>query len=161
VAWETAARKAEAAGIRVVPARIGMILSRSGGALGMMRGPFRMGLGGIVGSGRQFISWIALDDLLAAIAHVLTRDQIRGPLNVVSPEPARNAEFTKALGSALHRPTIFPVPAFVVSSLLGEMGSALLLASQRVDSTRLSQSGYTFRFPSLDGALRYALARDQ
>ena len=157
--WEQAAQPVTSAGIRLVHLRIGVVLSPRGGALAKMLPPFRLGLGGILGTGRQHWSWVALGDVTGAIQHALITDSVRGPVNVVSPNPATNAEFTRALGRVLRRPTIFPVPAFAARLLMGEMADALLLASARVEPTRLVESGYRFRYPELDAALRHLLGR--
>lgn len=151
--WEAATQAAASAGVRVVPLRIAMVLSGAGGALPRMLTPFRLGLGGRIGDGRQWMSWIALDDLVALILHVLTTDSLRGPVNAVSPNPVTNAEFTRALGQALHRPTLFPMPAFAVRAAFGEMGTELLLASQRVLPRAALASGFRFRHPELGAAL--------
>ncbi|HXE91865.1 MAG TPA: TIGR01777 family oxidoreductase [Terriglobales bacterium] len=156
-AWEEATRPAAVAGIRVVNLRIGVVLSPRGGALQQMLPPFKLGLGGRLGSGRQYMSWIALDDLLGAIQFALTQDSLRGPVNAVAPNPVTNREFTKTLGQVLHRPTIFPVPAFVVKTLFGQMGEELLLASQRVEPARLIAAGFSFTHPELKGALEAVL----
>jgi hypothetical protein len=121
--------------------------------------PFRLGLGGRVGSGRQFMSWIALDDLLEVVRHALTTEGLRGPVNVVAPNPVTNLEFTRTLGQVLSRPTLFPVPAFAARLVLGEMADALLLASARVEPARLLATGFRFRFPELEGALRHLLGK--
>jgi hypothetical protein len=119
--------------------------------------PFRLGLGGRIGSGKQFMSWITRDDLLAVILHALRTETLRGPVNAVAPSPVTNAEFTRALGRILVRPTLFPVPAFAARLVLGQMGEELLLASARVEPARLRATGFRFRFPELEGALRYLL----
>jgi uncharacterized protein (TIGR01777 family) len=157
--WEAATGAAKQAGIRVVNLRIGVVLTPRGGALAKMLTPFKLCVGGIVGSGRQYWSWIALDDVVGAIYHAITHDELSGPVNAVSPEPLTNAAFTKILGRVLHRPTIAPLPVFVVKLLLGEMGEELLLASTRVVPTRLEETGYQFRCPTLEGALRHLLGR--
>ena len=151
-AWEAAAEPAREAGIRVVSLRQGLVLSRQGGALGRLLLPFRLGLGGPVGGGRQWWSWVTMDDVVRAYLYVLDRP-LAGAFNVTAPEPARNRDFVKALGRALHRPAIAPFPAFAVSAALGEMGRELLLASQRVLPTALTDHGFEFRQPSLEGAL--------
>jgi uncharacterized protein (TIGR01777 family) len=151
--WEAAAEPAERAGIRVVKLRIGVVLAQHGGALPRMLTPFKLGVGGKIGSGRQYWSWITLADLVGAIRHALATDSLRGPVNAVAPEPVRNADFTQALGRALHRPTIFPMPAFAARLALGEMADALLLSSARVDASKLAASGYNFRHPQLQPAL--------
>jgi uncharacterized protein (TIGR01777 family) len=158
-AWEAATESAQQRNIRVVNLRIGMVLSSMGGALGKMLVPFRMGLGGIIGSGKQFMSWIAIDDVLGSIACALATDALRGPVNAVAPHPVRNREFTKTLGRILARPTIFPMPAFAAQLAFGEMADDLLLSSTRVEPARLSAAGYNFRYPSLEGALRHLLGR--
>jgi uncharacterized protein (TIGR01777 family) len=153
--WEAATDPATRKGIRVVHLRIGLVLSPSGGALGKMLLPFKLGLGGRIGSGRQFWSWISLDDLCGAIAHCTQATELHGPVNIVSPTPVTNAEFTKALGRALGRPTIFPVPAFALRTALGEMADALVLASARVEPKKLMASRFVFRHTELEATLRY------
>ncbi|HYG82213.1 MAG TPA: TIGR01777 family oxidoreductase [Pyrinomonadaceae bacterium] len=155
--WERATAAAEGAGIRVVHTRFGVILSGEGGALKKMLFPFRMGVGGKLGSGRQYVSWVAIDDAVGAIEYALENKRLRGPVNVVAPQPVTNYEFTKALGGALSRPTIFPVPVFALRLLFGEMADATLLASQRADPSRLKESGYVFKHPDITGALRHVL----
>jgi uncharacterized protein (TIGR01777 family) len=157
--WEAATEPAAKKGIRVVNARTGIVLGSEGGALAQMLLPFKMGVGGRIGSGQQYMSWIALDDEVGAIQHALTSDRLRGPVNLVAPNPARNAEFTKVLGKVLSRPTIFPLPAFAVKLAFGQMGEELLLWSQRVEPERLASSGYKFRYPDLEGALRKAVGK--
>jgi hypothetical protein len=158
-AWEAAAAPAAAAGIRTVHLRIGVVLARQGGALAKMLLPFQLGLGGMMGHGRQHWSWVAIDDILGVVQHALVTGTLRGPVNTVAPNPVTNREFTRILGDVLHRPTICPVPAFAVQALLGEMADAVLLASARVEPRRLLESGYVFRHPHLDGALRHVLGR--
>ncbi len=155
--WEAAAQPARDAGIRVVHLRFGMIASPTGRALKQMLLPFRLGLGGRLGGGRQYMSWISLDDVVGVVLHALTTDSLAGPVNTVAPDSITNAEFTKTLGAALHRPTIFPVPAFVLRLMLGQMGEEVLLASQRVEPSRLLASGYSFRHPNLRKALEEML----
>jgi len=157
--WEAACEPAARKGVRVVNLRLGMVLSSAGGVLGRMLLPFRLGLGGRIGSGKQYMSWIALDDLVAAILHALTCDKLRGPVNVVAPHPVTNLEFTQTLGRVLHRPTVFPVPAWAARLALGEMADELLLASARVTPARLAASGYVFQYPELEGALRHLLGK--
>lgn len=157
--WEAAAQVAARAGIRVVNLRFGVILSPAGGALAKMLLPFRLGAGGILGDGRQYVSWVAIDDAVGAILHVLGTESLRGPVNVVAPRPVTNRELTKTLGRVLGRPTILPMPAFAARVVFGEMADALLLASQRVEPARLRASGYRFRFPELEGALRHLLGK--
>ncbi len=157
-AWEEAAAPARAAGIRVVHPRMGIVLSASGGVLGRLLLPFRLGLGGVVGGGRQPMSWIALADCLAALDHLLGASDLDGPVNLVAPEPVTNAEFTRVLARVLHRPARLPLPAVLVELALGAMGRELLLAGQRVDCARLEASGFAFRYPDLESALRAELA---
>jgi uncharacterized protein (TIGR01777 family) len=159
-AWEAAAAPARDAGVRVVHPRIGVVLSPRGGALKPMLTPFKLGLGGIVGTGRQFWSWISLDDLLGVIEHCIADPGMAGPVNAVAPHPVTNREFTKTLGVVLHRPTLLPVPALVVSAAFGEMGRTLLLGSSRVSPAKLEAAGFSFRHPDLEGALRHALASE-
>lgn len=160
-AWEAATAAARGAGVRVVNLRIGVVLAAEGGALAKMLGPFKLGLGGQLGNGRQYMSWISRDDLVRAIVHALERDDLRGPINAVAPQPVTNADFTAALGRVLGRPTLAHVPALAVRALFGEMGRDLLLASTRVVPRRLEQSGFVFRHSDLANALRHALgARD-
>ena len=160
-AWEAAAQPAAQAGMRVVHVRIGMVLSVYGGALAKMLPIFRLGLGGPIGHGRQYWSWVALDDVLGAIVHVLTRADVRGPVNAVAPQPSTNRAFTKTLGHVLGRPTVFPLPGFAARLMLGEMAEELLLASTRVEPARLLSTGYQFRYPTLDGALRHVVGRER
>ena len=155
--WEDATRPASESGIRVVNLRLGIVLDSRGGALGKMLRPFRAGLGGRLGSGRQYWSWIAIDDLLAVFRRALIDSSLRGPVNAVSPHPVTNAEFTHTLGLVLRRPTFFNVPAFGVKLLFGEMGETALLASTRVRPARLEQIGFVFQFPKLEAALRHML----
>ena len=157
--WEAATQVATDRGIRVVNLRLGMVLTPAGGALVTMLLPFRLGLGGRFGSGRQFMSWIALDDLLEVVRHALTTEGLRGPVNAVSPNPVTNLEFTRILGRVLSRRTLFPVPGFAAHLVLGEMADALLLASARVDPARLLATGFRFRFPELESALRHLLGK--
>ncbi len=157
--WEAATEPARAAGIRVVNLRIGVVLTPKGAALKKMLLPFQLCGGGIVGSGRQWWSWIAIDDVLRAALHCLVTDSLSGPVNAVAPGCVTNAEFTKTLGRVLHRPTIVPMPAFAVKLALGEMGEELLLASSRVAPTKLQDSGFDFACPELEPALRHLLGR--
>ena len=157
--WEAATAASIAQGIRVVNLRLGMVLSVKGGALAKMLTPFRLGLGGVIGDGAQWMSWIALDDVTGAIRHALSTDGLRGPVNAVAPAPVTNAEFTRTLGRVLGRPTLVPLPAFAARLALGEMADELLLTSQRVVPARLQASGYAFRHPTLEGAFRAALDR--
>jgi uncharacterized protein (TIGR01777 family) len=157
--WEGAGQAAAGKGIRVVNLRNGVVLSGRGGALPRMALPFRLFVGGKVGSGKQFLSWIALDDAVAAILHALSAGSLQGPTNAVAPNPVTNLEFTRTLGRVLRRPTLFPVPSFVIRSVFGQMGEELLLASQRVEPARLLTTGFAFRYAQLEGALRHALGR--
>ena len=157
--WEAATEPAADAGIRVVNLRFGIILSSTGGALPRLLTPFRLGVGGTLGSGKQFMSWIAIDDVVEAIVHILTTEALRGPVNAVAPQPVTNREFTKTLGRVLGRPTVFPMPAFAARLAFGEMADELLLASQRVEPAKLLASGYRFRFPDLESALRHLLEK--
>jgi uncharacterized protein len=157
-AWEGAAQPARDAGIRVVDFRQGIVLSKKGGALERLLLPFKLGLGGRVGSGKQWWSWVELDDVVAAYRFVLDSD-LAGPVNLVSPNPATNEQLVKALGRALHRPTIFPLPAFAVRTVFGDMGRELLLEGQRVLPARLLDAGFTFAYPDLDSAFERTLAR--
>jgi uncharacterized protein len=158
-AWEAAADPAREAGIRVVHPRNGVVLSTGGGALARLLPIFKLGGGGRVGSGRQWWSWIAVDDVVGAIVHALTRDSVEGPVNLGSPNPVTNAEFTRVLGKILNRPTIFPLPSPAARLMLGEVADALLLASQRVEPAKLKGSGYEFLFPEIEGALRHLIGR--
>jgi hypothetical protein len=155
--WEAATAPAAGAGIRVACTRFGVVLSARGGALREMLTPFRMGLGGRIGSGRQYISWIALADAVAAIRWILDHAALAGPVNVASPNPVTNAEFAAALGRALHRPALLPTPAFAVRLAFGKMADELLLASARVVPRKLLDSGFQFRYPNLPEALCAAL----
>jgi uncharacterized protein len=158
--WEAACRPARDAGIPVTNIRIGVVLSPDGGALAKMLTPFKLGLGGKVGGGDQYMSWITLDDLVAAIISLLGRDEpIAGPVNVVAPNPATNLAFTKTLGRVIGRPTLFPMPAAAVRILFGEMGEALLLSSTRVAPEKLLSTGFQFRYPELEPALRHLLQK--
>jgi uncharacterized protein (TIGR01777 family) len=151
--WEAEASKAEALGIRVVLARIGIVLARDGGALPQMARPFRLGIGGKIGSGQQWMSWISLADVVAILKFCLENGEARGAVNLVSPQPVRNAEFTSAVAKALHRPALFAAPAFALRLAMGEMADALLLSSQRVVPAQLEKVGYSFLEPDLTAAL--------
>lgn len=151
--WEANAQAAAQAGIRTVNTRFGLILSREGGALPKMLPPFRMGVGGNMGNGRQWWSWIHITDVAAGILHVMDNDTLQGPVNFVAPNPVTNASFTKTLAAALHRPAIFPVPAFAARLAFGQMADELLLASQRVEPAKLVASGYAFGYTDLRKAL--------
>lgn len=150
--WEAATASATNAGIRTANIRIGIVLSPTGGALKIMFPPFRMGFGGKLGSGKQWWSWIHIHDLTGALEHILLHDSLHGPINLVTSNPARNAEFTAALAKALSRPAFFPVPEFMLRLVLGRSANELLLASQRVMPKKLNASDYSFRFPELQPA---------
>lgn len=155
--WEAATFPASNSGVRVVNLRFGVVLSSKGGALAKMIPPFKAGVGGKVGSGRQFMSWVAIDDVVGAIVYSLEQSALSGPVNVVSPNAVTNAEFTRTLGKALSRPTIFPLPAFMVRMIFGEMGEALLLSNQRVKPEKLKASDFDFKYPDLERALRHVI----
>lgn len=155
--WEAATGAASKAGIRTVQMRTGIVLSAKGGALGKMLTPFKLGLGGKIGSGQQWMSWIDVQDMVGAIHHILKSDLLQGPVNMVAPKPVTNIEFTQTLASVLSRPAIFPVPAFAVKFAFGEMGETVLLGSQRVEPTQLVMSGYPFRFSMLRASLENIL----
>lgn len=156
--WEAEAVKAEAMGMRVARLRFGIILAKHGGALPQMMRPFKFGVGGRIGSGLQWMSWVALQDVVSVIRLALENRAVSGAVNVVAPQPVRNADFAQALGRAMHRPSIVPVPAFALEFALGEMAEALLLASQRVAPARLEQLGYRFAQRDLSSALTSILA---
>jgi uncharacterized protein len=156
--WEAATSTAAEAGIRVVNLRFGVVLSAQGGALKKMLLPFKLGAGGIVGDGKQFWSWVAIDDVVGAIHHAIVTDRACGPMNVVSPNPVTNREFTKTLGRVLRRPTIIPMPAIAARIVFGEMADGLLLCSARVQPIRLKGNGYRFNFADLEPTLRHLLA---
>jgi uncharacterized protein (TIGR01777 family) len=151
--WEAATQAAANAGIRTVQMRTGVVLSSKGGALGKMLTPFKMGVGGRIGDGQQWMSWIDIEDMVGAIHHILKSDLLQGPVNMVAPKPVKNVEFTKTLASVLCRPAIVPMPAFAVKLAFGEMGETVLLGSQRVEPTQLVMSGYPFRFTNLRASL--------
>jgi uncharacterized protein (TIGR01777 family) len=157
--WEDATEPATKAGIRTAQMRFGLVLSRHGGALQKMLPPFRLGVGGNMGSGRQWWSWVDIDDLVGAVQHVIKTETLRGPVNVVGPSPVTNAEFTKTLASVLSRPAILPMPAFAARLVFGQMGDELLLASQRVEPAKLLASGYVFQKPDLRLALSAILKK--
>ena len=154
-AWEAAAEGAERAGVRTVMARIGIVLTPRGGALAKMLLPFRLGLGGPIGSGQQGFSWVAHDDGVGALLHAIRTSTLRGPVNVVAPEPVSQREFARALGRALGRPAVLPLPAVAVRTLFGQLGEEALLSGAFVLPRRLSESGFRFSFPSLPGALEH------
>jgi uncharacterized protein len=157
--WEAAASVAREAGIRVVHPRFGIVLSPEGGALGTTLPIFKLAGGGRIGSGGQYWAWITIDDVVGAILHVLNTESISGPVNVTVPDPPTNAEYTKTLGHVLGRPTVFPLPAPVARLALGQVADELLLASQRIEPVMLKESGYSYRYPELEGALRHLLGR--
>jgi uncharacterized protein (TIGR01777 family) len=156
--WEAAALGAERFGARVVILRFGIVLSPNGGALPRMLKPFRMGVGGRLGSGKQWMSWVALDDVIGVVWYALENVGLRGPVNVVAPNPVQNAEFTRVLARVLHRPALFPAPRFALRAALGEMADVLLFSSQRAVPEKLTKLGYPFRHGGLEEALRAALA---
>ena len=157
--WEAAADAAREAGIRVVHPRFGLVLSPVGGALGKMLLPFRLGIGGRLGSGSQWMSWISIADATDALIHLLATEELQGPVNVTAPEPVRNRDFTRTLGRVLSRPTLIPVPASVLRLVFGQMADSALLASTRVIPSRLPASGFHFTHPQLETALRHVLRR--
>lgn len=158
-AWEAAAEPASRAGVRVAHLRFGMVLSPAGGALKKLLLPFKLWAGGRIGSGAQFMSWIAIHDAVGAIHHILRTEALRGAVNAVAPAPMTNVEFTRILARVLSRPALVPVPAFAARLAFGEMADALLLASARVMPKRLLESGFRFHYPELEAALRHLLAR--
>ena len=160
VEWEEATRAASEKGIRTVNARFGIILDAKGGALGKMLTPFRMGIGGRVGDGKQWMSWIGLEDVVGGLKFLLQDATARGPVNLVAPNPVTNAEFTRTLGRVLSRPTLFPIPVFGARMAFGEMADALLLSSQRVDPAVLEDKGFPFYWPTLEPALQHLLAEN-
>ncbi len=157
--WDEAAKPAHNAGIRVVNIRTGVVLSLSGGALKKMLFPFKMGMGGVVGNGKQYMSWVSIDDEVEMIQFAMTNDSISGPVNLVSPNPVSNYQFTKTLGRALRRPTMFPMPAFMARLMFGEMADDLLLASTRVIPRKLINAGYKFQHSTLENALQFLFRR--
>ncbi len=159
VEWEKAADPAREAGIRTVHLRIGVVLAANGGALDKMLLPFKLGVGGVLGSGDQYMSWVTADDVVGMIHFAIENEKLEGGVNAVAPNPVTNREYTKTLGKVLSRPTIFPVPAFGARLALGEMADALLLSSTRVVPTTLEKEGYTFRFAQLENALRHLLGK--
>lgn len=157
VQWEDATLAAEEARIRTIHLRTGIVLSPAGGVLQKMLLPFSMGLGGVIGTGQQYMSWISINDVVAIITDMLINDQMSGAYNLVAPQPVTNHSFTKGLGSVLHRPTLFPLPACIARLLFGEMADALLLSSSRVAATRLKSHGYTFKDKDFTETLRRLL----
>ncbi len=157
--WEQATTAARESGIRVVNMRIGVVLSPDGGALSKMLPPFQVGLGGNIGDGKQFMSWISIDDLARSILFCLDNDTLSGAVNLVTPNPVPNSQFTKALGNVISRPTIFPMPAFAAHLALGEMADELLLASAKVHPKKLQAAGFQFNHPNVEEALRHVLRK--
>jgi uncharacterized protein (TIGR01777 family) len=157
--WEKAAEPAISKGIRTALIRIGTVLTPEGGALQKLLPTFRFGLGGKIASGNQYMSWISIDDVIGAIHHIIMDDNIKGPVNLVTPEPVTNRELTKTLGKVLTRPAVFTVPSFAIRLFFGEMGNELLLSSAKVKPSKLLNSGYRFRFPTLEGALFHLLGK--
>ena len=155
--WEAATEPAREAGMRVVHPRFGIVLTTQGGALGTTLPIFKLGGGGKIGTGRQYWSWVSLDDVVGAIVHAINTDAVSGPVNVVAPDPRTNAEYTKVLGRVLGRPTFFAVPASAARVAIGGMADDLLLASARVEPAKLEETGYEYRHPELEGALRHLL----
>src|SRR5579863_504909 len=158
-AWEEATMPAREAGIRTVNLRTGIVLSPKGGALGAMLMPFKLGIGGRTGSGRQWMSWIDVQDMVGAIHHILKNDLLQSAVNMVAPKPVTNADFAKTLAGVLSRPAIFPLPAFAVKAVFGEMGEELLLASQKVEALKLISTGYPFRYRELRESLANLLKK--
>lgn len=155
--WEAESEKAKDFGARVVTPRLGVVLSKDGGALSQMLTPFKFGVGGKIGDGEQYMSWIAIDDVIRIFHLILENENIGGVINLTAPNPVKNAEFTNALGKALNRPTIFSVPAFAIKFIFGEMGETLLLESAKVLPEELEKLGFEFKFPKLDAAFKHIL----
>lgn len=159
--WEAATKPASAAGVRTVLLRTGVVLSMKGGALPPMLPPFRMGLGGRVGNGKQYWPWITLEDMVRVIRFAVVNENVSGPVNVCAPQQTTNGEFTKALGRVLRKPTIFPLPSVAVTLILGEMGQEALLVSERLEPAKLKRLGFVFRDPEIEGALRDVMAKPE
>jgi len=157
--WEAATEPAVRKGIRVVTLRTGIVLSPKGGALRKMLLPFKLGLGGVIGSGKQYMSWISIDDLMGVMLHIIGNEAVSGPVNAVAPHPVTNYEWTKTLGKVLKRPAVFPVPEFVVRFMLGEMADEMLLSSTRAVPQKLLAAEYAFLYPELEFALRHLLKK--
>ena len=155
--WESEARRAEDMGIRTVLLRNGIVLSKDGGALGTMLTPFKLGVGGVIGSGKQWMSWISMADVVKVVHFAIENERVRGAINVTSPHPVTNEEFTNILGDVLYRPTFLPLPEFAVNLVFGEMGDALLIDSTKVVPKRLLDAGYKFEYPDLKSALENAV----
>lgn len=158
-AWEVATEPAQKKGIRVVLVRTGIVLDLHGGALKKMLLPFKLGLGGVIGNGRQYMSWISIEDEVGILQFALTHDSLQGPVNAVAPNPVTNREFTKTLGRVLFRPTLVPMPASTARMIFGEKAEELLLAGARVLPEKLLQAGYSFKYPELKPALKYLLRK--
>lgn len=156
-AWEEASNVLQETAVRVVFMRIGIVLSPEGGALAKMLPSFKLGIAGHIGDGKQFMSWISLDDVVGVITYALENNSLSGPINVVAPQPVTNHDFSKSLGHVLHRPTILPLPAFALRTALGEMADELLLSSTRVKPSKLLAAGYHYQYPELTGALQHLL----
>ena len=157
--WEQSTKAAEASGVRIVLARLGVVLSKDGGALQKMMPIFQLGGGGIIGSGRQYMSWVTLDDVVNALIFAIKTKSVTGAINIVAPNSVRNSEFTDALGHALHRPVVLPLPAFAAKIIMGEMADELLLSSARVEPLALEGNKFGFEFPNLAGALLHTLGK--
>tara|TARA_Y100001960_G_C14726705_1_gene855323 strand:- start:494 stop:1942 length:1449 start_codon:yes stop_codon:yes gene_type:complete len=159
--WERSTRSATDQGIRVVNLRFGVVINPMGGALKKLLMPFKLGFGGKIGHGKQYMSWISLDDAICAIHHLMIHSTVEGPINIASPNTVTNEEFTKQLGTSLRRPTVATIPAFIIKIMFGQMGKETILASTRVDSTKLSQSGYAYIFPRIEEALEHYLGKSK
>jgi len=157
IEWEDASQSAEDKGIRIINLRTGLVLSNEGGALPKLILPFKFGVGAITGNGKQYMSWIAMEDLIGGIYHSLINPNINGPINLVSPNPCTNRDFNKTLGGVLKRPAFFVIPSFIIKIIFGQMGKELLLSSTRVHPQKLLESGYTFNYPELEKALIHIL----
>jgi uncharacterized protein len=155
--WEAASDVLAHAGIRCAYARFGVILAREGGAFPTMLPAFKLGIAGKLGNGQQWMSWVHLADVVGSLHHILVTPGLQGGINVVAPEAVTNATYTETLGKALNRPTVLPAPEFVLKTALGELAESLLLASQRCEPERLRESGYAFRYPTLEGALNHLI----
>lgn len=156
-AWEKAPQSVSNLGIRVVNMRFGIVLSPKGGAISRMLPIFKLGLGGRIGNGHQMMSWIVLDEISKIVLHLISHEELKGPMNIVSPNPVSNLEFTKTLGHHLHRPTLFPFPSFLAHLMLGDMADELLLGGAKVLPQKLLESGYSFQYPTLDLAFKHLL----
>ena len=152
--WEAEAQKIEALGIRTCYLRTGIVLGKNGGALGKMLPPFKFGLGGPIGNGKQWMSWIHIEDIVGIIRYAIDNEQIKGPINGTAPEPVTNKIFSTTLGKVLRRPAFLPMPAFVMKLMFGQMAEELLLSGQRVVPDKISKAGYSFKFKNLESAFR-------